>query len=77
MERQSLLDFALRARSQAVFACSEICKGLAIVGIGDMIVAEELGELVTVLVLMAQNSPLRSPTHRRASRCGFGEGARL
>jgi hypothetical protein len=31
-----------------IFATAEICKGLAIVTIGDMVIADDLGELVTI-----------------------------
>jgi hypothetical protein len=57
-ERNLLGAFALWARPQASFACVEIAKGLAIVGIGDMIVAEEVGELVAVAALVAHRAQL-------------------
>lgn len=46
--RKSLRALALWARPQAPIACAEIAKGLAIVSIGDMIVADEIGELVAM-----------------------------
>jgi hypothetical protein len=64
LEEHSLLGaFALWARPQASFACVEIAKGLAILGIGDMIVAEEVGELVAVAALVAHRAqlPLLAP----------------
>jgi len=42
-----LCDWLLRAaRRNWPFALSEICKGLAIVSIGDMVIADEMGELI-------------------------------
>jgi hypothetical protein len=44
-----LLDaLARKARQNGTFAIVEICKGIAIVGIGDMVTADELGELVGI-----------------------------
>jgi hypothetical protein len=69
-KRQRLLKWvAVSARSQGVFACSEIGKGLAVVAVGDMIVAEEIGELVIVLALTAGNllgHAQAATTHRYA-----------
>ena len=44
-------ELACQARSNGIFAISEICKGLAIVTIGDMVIADEVGELVSVVAL--------------------------
>lgn len=44
-------ELACQARSNGIFAISEICKGLAIVTIGDMVIADEVGELVCVVAL--------------------------
>jgi hypothetical protein len=35
------------ARLRGIFAVSEICKGLAVYAIGDMVIADGLGEFVT------------------------------
>jgi hypothetical protein len=57
-KHQNLLrELASQARSQAGFACSEICKGLTILGVGDMVIADEVGELVTLFALMAHGAP--------------------
>jgi len=44
-------ELACLARSNGIFAISEISKGLAIVTIGDMVIADEVGELVSVVAL--------------------------
>lgn len=35
-------------RRQSVFAVSEICKGILIVGVGDMATADQFGEVVVI-----------------------------
>jgi hypothetical protein len=39
------------AKANGVFALSEISKGVAIVMIGDMVIADELGELISAVAL--------------------------
>jgi len=46
--QQALFGLARLARLHWVFAISEISKGLAIVAIGDMVIAEDLGEVVRI-----------------------------
>lgn len=50
-------ELAFQARSNGIFAISEISKGLAIVTIGDMVIADEVGELVIVMALSATAAP--------------------
>lgn len=50
------LALARQVRRQGVFAASEICKGLVIIGIGDMATADQLGELIVIA-----SQALRSP----------------
>jgi hypothetical protein len=37
-----------KARQNGMFAISEICKGLVIIGVGDIVTAEGLGELLRI-----------------------------
>jgi hypothetical protein len=46
--RQALTGLARLARLHWIFAIAEISKGLAIVAIGDMVIAEDLGEVVKI-----------------------------
>ncbi|MDP3553765.1 MAG: hypothetical protein Q8R99_07265 [Methylocystis sp.] len=39
------------ARANGIFAVSEICKGLAILTIGDMVIADGVGEFVCIAAL--------------------------
>jgi hypothetical protein len=39
------------AKANGVFAVSEICKGVVIVAIGDMVIADEIGELISAVAL--------------------------
>ncbi|BDV39700.1 hypothetical protein DSM21852_29530 [Methylocystis bryophila] len=41
-------NFSRLARANWIFAVTEISKGLAIVTIGDMVIAEDLGEVVRI-----------------------------
>ncbi len=53
--RDEYPDWASRliclARANGVFAVSEISKGVAILMIGDMVIADELGELISAVAL--------------------------
>jgi hypothetical protein len=40
-----------QARANGVFAISEISKGLAIVVVGDMVIADQVGELISAVAL--------------------------
>jgi len=42
------LPLAALALHHGIFALSEICKGAVILGIGDFVIAEQLGDLVGV-----------------------------
>jgi hypothetical protein len=35
-------------RRQTIFAVSEICKGVCILGVGDMATADQVGEVVVI-----------------------------
>jgi hypothetical protein len=48
------------AKANGVFAVSEICKGVAIVAIGDMVIADEIGELVSAVAL-TMGAPFTGP----------------
>jgi hypothetical protein len=45
------------ARANRIFAVSEICKGLAILTIGDMVIADGVGEFVCVAALTIEALP--------------------
>jgi len=64
-----LLKLACMAKSNAIFAVSEICKGLAIFTIGDMVIADGVGEFICIaaLTINALPSPLRRRTSARAN----------
>ena len=51
MRKGLFKELAIRVRTHGIFAISEICKGLAVVTIGDMVIADELGELISVTAL--------------------------
>jgi hypothetical protein len=52
--------FICLAKVHGVLALSEICKGIAIVAVGDLVIADEVGELISV-VAMAMGAPLTDP----------------
>ncbi len=54
------------ARANGIFAVSEICKGLAILTIGDMVIADGVGECVCIAALTIEALPF---LRRRASEC--------
>lgn len=39
---------ACKARQNGMFAISEICKGLVIIGVGDIVTADGFGELIGI-----------------------------
>jgi hypothetical protein len=45
------------ARANGIFAVSEICKGLAILTIGDMVIADGVGEFVCIAALTIEGLP--------------------
>ncbi|NUJ81909.1 hypothetical protein HUN39_18150 [Methylocystis sp. FS] len=45
------------ARANGIFAVSEICKGLAILTIGDMVIADGVGEFVCIAALTIEAPP--------------------
>lgn len=45
------------ARANGIFAVSEICKGLAILTIGDMVIADGVGEFVCIAALTIEALP--------------------
>lgn len=45
-------------RANGIFAVSEICKGLTILTIGDMVIADGVGEFVCIAALAIGASPL-------------------
>jgi hypothetical protein len=45
------------ARANGIFAVSEICKGLAILTIGDMVIADGVGEFVCIAALAIEAMP--------------------
>lgn len=65
-----LLNLACMAKSNAIFAVSEICKGLAIFTIGDMVIADGVGEFICIaaLTINALPSPLRRRTSAHVNR---------
>lgn len=42
-------SFTALLRRESVFAISEICKGLVILGVGDMAVADQFGDAVVIV----------------------------
>ena len=44
-------------RANGIFAVSEICKGLAILTIGDMVIADGVGEFVCIAALTIEAPP--------------------
>ena len=54
------------ARANGIFAVSEICKGLAILTIGDMVIADGVGEFVCIAALTIEALPF---LRWRASEC--------
>jgi hypothetical protein len=54
------------ARANGIFAVSEICKGLAILMIGDMVIADGVGEFVCIAALTIEALPF---LRWRASEC--------
>lgn len=52
-----LLKLACMAKSNAIFAVSEICKGLAIFAIGDMVIADGVGEFICIAALTINALP--------------------
>lgn len=76
--RRAIGELACRARSNGIFAISEICKGLAIVIIGDMVIADEVGELVCVVALTCSALSSTRYLHqigRSITSCGSGATA--
>jgi hypothetical protein len=45
------------ARANGIFAVSEICKGLTILTIGDMVIADGVGEFVCIAALAIGATP--------------------
>jgi hypothetical protein len=64
---------AREARSNGTLAVSEISKGLAIAVIGDMVIADEVGELVSIVALTF-GALLYRPRHSSTSGL-FGRNA--
>ncbi|CAJ0870926.1 MAG TPA: hypothetical protein VIF02_12975 [Methylocella sp.] len=44
----SAKSFVTLVRRQSVFAVSEICKGLLIVGVGDLATADQFGDVIVI-----------------------------
>ncbi len=56
------------ARANGIFAVSEICKGLAILTVGDMAIADGVGEFVCIAALTFEALPF---LRQRASECAY------
>ncbi len=48
-ERCAKESFTALLRRESVFAISEICKGLVILSVGDMAIADQFGDAVVIL----------------------------
>jgi hypothetical protein len=58
------------ARANSIFAVSEICKGLTILTIGDMVIADGVGEFVCIAALAIGAPPFlrwRAPEYANST----------
>ncbi|HEY8125965.1 MAG TPA: hypothetical protein VIF88_11155 [Methylocystis sp.] len=59
-------------RANGIFAVSEICKGLAILTVGDMVIADGVGEFVCIVALTIDALPaLRRRSSAHANRAAL------
>ncbi len=71
--RQAVTGLARLARLHWIFAIAEISKGLAIVAIGDMVIAEDLGEVVKIAAVGLPE--VRRAMHGRPAGLARASGA--